>query len=80
MRHSRANVVLVMGVVSLILLPLGPIVWVMAQRVVKDIDVAGYEGRSAAHAGRVLGMVATALLVLVLLVGLWAAPDLRVGT
>ena len=70
MRHSRANVVLGLGVASLVVLPMGPIVWVMGKRVVKDIDTAGYEGRSAANTGRVLGMVATALLVLVLLVSL----------
>jgi hypothetical protein len=71
--HPDATKALVLGIVALLggfscYLPLliGPWAWVVGRRAVNEIDAqpGRYEGRGQALAGYVMGVVATALLVL----------------
>ena len=71
--HPKATTALVLGIIALLggftcYLPLllGPWAWVVGRRAVKEIDAqpGRYDGRGQALAGYVLGVVATALLVL----------------
>ena len=76
--HPQATTVLVLGVLSLVVCwVLGPFAWVMGKKTLDEIDASGgaLGGRGAANAGYILGIVATVilglgLLVVVLLVGL----------
>jgi uncharacterized membrane protein YjgN (DUF898 family) len=63
--HPQATTVLILGILGLVLCQvLSPIAWVMGNRVVREIDAAGGQlgGRSHANAGRILGIVGTALI------------------
>jgi uncharacterized membrane protein YjgN (DUF898 family) len=65
--HPQATTVLILGILGLVVCQLlGPFAWTMGNRVVGEIDAAGgaYSGRDTANIGRILGIVATALLVL----------------
>jgi uncharacterized membrane protein YjgN (DUF898 family) len=75
--HPQAITVLVLGILGLVVCGiLGPFAWVMGNRVVREIDASGgtVGGRSEANIGRILGIVATVLLVVgvVLFVGMFA--------
>ena len=66
-RHPQAVTVLVLGILGLVCCGvLAPIAWVMGSNTVKDIDAnpGRYEGRDMANAGKIIGIVGTALLVL----------------
>lgn len=74
--HPSANTALVLGIVALgggfvCGLPIlaGPFAWFMGAKVKREIDAdpSRYGGRSEANAGMILGIVATALLVLAVL-------------
>ncbi len=68
--HPQATTVLVLGILGLVLCQvLGPFAWMMGNRVVAEIDASGgaYGGRDSATIGRILGIVATVLLVLTIL-------------
>jgi uncharacterized membrane protein YjgN (DUF898 family) len=70
--HPQATTVLVLGILGLVLCQvLSPIAWVMGNRVVREIDAANGHlgGRSSANAGRICGIVGTALFALYLLAG-----------
>lgn len=56
---------LVMGIASVFCALLGPIAWIKGRRVVREIDASAgaMGGRSAATAGKVLGIIATLYLV-----------------
>ena len=73
--HAQATTVLVLGILGLLACQaVGPFAWIMGNRVVAEIDGAGGRlgGRSEANIGRIMGIVATALLGLsVLLLGLF---------
>lgn len=74
--HPQATTVLVLGILGLVLCQLvGPFAWQMGNRVVREIDASGgqYDGREMANIGRILGIVATALMALVLLVAIVGA-------
>ena len=63
--HPQATTVLVLGIVGLAACQLAaPFAWVMGNRVVAEIDASGgaVGGRDAANAGRICGIVGTALL------------------
>lgn len=63
--HPQATTVLVLGILGLVVCGvLAPFAWVMGNRVLREIDAAHGQvgGRGNANAGRVLGMVGTALL------------------
>lgn len=73
--HPQATTVLVLGILGLLACQaVGPFAWVMGNRVVAEIDGAAGRlgGRSEANIGRIMGIVATALLgVSVVLLGLF---------
>ncbi|HEX5086213.1 MAG TPA: DUF4190 domain-containing protein [Nocardioides sp.] len=69
--HPQATTVLVLGILGLVLCQVLSIVaWVMGNRVVREIDVSNGQlgGRSQANAGRICGIVGTALMGLGLLI------------
>jgi uncharacterized membrane protein YjgN (DUF898 family) len=75
--HPQAITVLVLGILSLVVCGLiGPFAWGMGSRVVQEIEASGgrWGGHTEATIGRILGIVATALLVLSVLfvIGLFA--------
>ena len=67
---------LVLGILSLVVCGvLGPFAWSMGNRALREIDASQLTaqplgGRETVNVGRILGMVATILLVLGLVVGL----------
>jgi hypothetical protein len=69
--HPQATTVLVLGILGLVVCGLcGPFAWVMGNRVVREIDASQgrWGGRGEANVGRILGIVASALLILSLVV------------
>jgi len=60
--------VLVIGILSAFCAFLGPIAWIRGRRVVREIDASAgtIGGRSAATAGKVLGIISTVYLVAIL--------------
>lgn len=69
--HPQATTVLVLGIIGIVACSLtGPFAWVMGNRVIREIDAnpQHYGGRSNANIGRILGIVATALMGVALLV------------
>ena len=63
--HPSATTVLVLGIVGLVACQVvSPFAWVMGNRVVREIDASRGQvgGRSAANAGRICGIIGTALL------------------
>jgi hypothetical protein len=68
--HPRATTSLVLGILSLVVCGiLGPFAWVIGGNTVKEIDASGgtLGGRGSAQAGKICGIVATALLVVVVI-------------
>lgn len=73
--HPQAVTALVLGIVGLTICQIcGPIAWVIGRRTVREIDASGgqYGGRGLAQAGFITGIIATAILVLVIVVFLLA--------
>lgn len=71
--HPQAMLVLILGIVGLVVCGLvAPFAWVMGNRVVNEIDASNGQvgGRSTANAGRICGIIGTALIALGLLVGI----------
>jgi hypothetical protein len=72
--HPSATTGLVLGIVGLVgimtcaglTLVLSPFAWVISGRVLREIDASPgrYSGREKASAGRIMGMIGTALLAL----------------
>lgn len=63
--HPQATTVLVLGILGLVVCGvIGPFAWSIGNRVVAEIDASGGRvgGRTEANVGRILGIVATALL------------------
>lgn len=76
-KHPQAVTVLVLGILGIVVCGLiGPFAWSMGNRVVAEIEASQgqWDGQSEATIGRILGIVATALLALsvMFLVGLLA--------
>ena len=64
--HPQAITVLVLGILGLVVCGiLGPFAWVMGNGAVREIDASrgALGGRTEANVGRILGIVATALLI-----------------
>ncbi len=64
--HPQAITVLVLGILGLVVCGiLGPFAWVMGNRAVREIDASrgALGGRTEANVGRILGIVATVLLI-----------------
>ncbi len=73
--HPQATTVLVLGILGLVVCQiLGPFAWSMGNRVVREIDASGgaMSGRENANIGKILGIIATALLGLTLLFVIFA--------
>jgi uncharacterized membrane protein YjgN (DUF898 family) len=69
-KHPQAVTVLVLGILGIVVCGLiGPFAWSMGNRVVAEIEASrgGWDGQSEAQIGRILGIVATALLALSLM-------------
>ncbi len=67
---SQSVIVLVMGILGLLLCQLlGPVAWIMGNKEIEGIDAGRRppDQRNLANVGRILGIVATALMVLGLL-------------
>ena len=65
--HPQTTTILVLGICGLVLCQvLGPFAWSMGNRALREIDASQGQlgGRDTVNVGRILGMVATALLVL----------------
>src|SRR6478736_5465940 len=71
--HPQAILVLILGIVGLVVCGLvAPFAWVMGNRVVNEIDASNgqFGGRSSANAGKICGIIGTALIALGLLAGI----------
>lgn len=71
--HPQGTTVLVLGILSLVLglscgvgFLIGPFAWVMGNNAIADIDAnpSAYTNRGTVQAGRVCGIVASAILIL----------------
>jgi uncharacterized membrane protein YjgN (DUF898 family) len=74
--HPQATTVLVLGILGLVLCGLiAPFAWAMGNRVLAEIDASRgmIGGRGSANAGRIMGIIGTALIILgvVLVVGMF---------
>jgi hypothetical protein len=68
---SNATLILVLGILSLVCCGLlGPVAWIMGNNALRDIDagLGNPNDRGLVVAGRILGIIATMLLVLVILI------------
>ncbi len=68
--HGGATVAFVLGLISVMMLPLlGPVAWIFGRRAVREIDASAetYRNRGLAVAGMVLGIIGTVFLVLLVL-------------
>jgi hypothetical protein len=74
--HPRTTTILVLGILSLVVCGvLGPFAWSMGTSALREIDASRMTGhplggRETVNVGRILGIIATVLLVLGLLAGL----------
>lgn len=65
--HPQGTTVLVLGILGLVCCGvLGPVAWIMGNSAMREIDAnpAAYSNRGSVQAGRILGIIATVLLVL----------------
>ena len=68
---SNAVTALVLGILGIVLCPLlGPVAWVLGRKGEQEIDHSGgaVGGRGLATAGKILGMVGTAFIVIGLVI------------
>ncbi len=88
--HPQATTVLILGIVSIVLslscgigAIVGPFAWVMGRRALTEIDNSGgaIGGRSTTNVGYILGIVATivGILYVLLIVGIFVLPFLLFG-
>ena len=66
-KHPQATLVLILGILGLVVCQvLGPFAWIMGNKAVAEIDAnpGAYDGRGEAQAGRILGIIATVILIL----------------
>ncbi len=76
-KHPQATTVLVLGILGLVLCQvLGPFAWSMGNKAQKEIlaNPGAYSGDGEINAGRILGIIATAILglTLLLVIGMFA--------
>lgn len=65
--HKNATLALVLGIISLVICGfVGPFAWVIGKRAMDEIDASGGRlgGRGMAQAGYILGIIATVLLAI----------------
>lgn len=75
--HPQSTTILVLGICGLVVCGLlAPVAWIMGNKAIAEIDASGgaIDGRGTVNAGRICGMIGTALMALgvVLLIGLLA--------
>lgn len=73
MKPHRATLILVLGILGLVICaPCGIAAWIMGHSDLKQMDAGQMDpsGRSLTNAGRICGIIATALLILGIIVGL----------
>ena len=70
--HSGATMAFVLGLISVLMMPiLGPVSWYLGRKAVREIDADSgttYRNRGLAVAGMVLGIVGTVICALIVLV------------
>lgn len=70
--HPKGMTILILGILSLIFCcaPLGIVAWVMGNGAIKEIDAAPgrYSNRQIVQIGRILGIIATVLLIVGILI------------
>ena len=68
MKPHRATLILVLGILGLVICgPLGIAAWIMGNGDLKEMDAGAMDpaGRSTTNAGRICGIIATILMILV---------------
>jgi hypothetical protein len=66
--ESRATTIMVLGILGLVLCQIcGIIAWVMGSKLKKEAEAAGYPEPGQAKAGRICGIIATCLLIVIVL-------------
>jgi hypothetical protein len=73
MQPHRGTMILVFGILGLIVcFPFGVVAWVMGNTDLKAMDAGTMdpEGRGTTQAGKIIGMIATILTVLSLIIGI----------
>ena len=73
MKPHRGTLILVLGILGLLLCQvLGIAAWIMGSNDLREMDTGAMDpsGRSLTSAGRILGIIATVLLVLSAIVGI----------
>lgn len=71
--QSQATTVLVLGILSLVCLPiLGPVAWVLGNQELQAIEDGRRDpsNRSTANAGKILGIIGTVLILIVVVVAI----------
>ena len=71
--HPKSTTILVLGILSLVVCGiLGPFAWSMGNSALREIDASrgALVGRQSVNAGRILGIIATVLLVVGVLAGI----------
>ena len=69
--HPQGTTVLVLGILSLVVCQLlGPVAWVMGNNALVEIDrnPTAYSNRGSVQAGRICGIVSTAILIVSVIV------------
>ena len=65
--HPQGTTILVLGILSLVICGLlGPVAWIMGQKAIREMDgdpTTSWANRGKVNAGRICGIIATALLV-----------------
>ena len=72
LRPHRGGLILALGILGLVVCPLlGPIAWLLANQDLKEMDAGSVdpEGRGLVEAGRICGIVETALLAIPCVIG-----------
>ena len=71
-QHPQGTTILVLGILSLVICGLlGPVAWIMGQKAIREMDSdpsASWANRGKVNAGRICGIIATALLVVGIIV------------
>lgn len=65
--HPQGTLILVLGILSLVVCQiLGPVAWIMGNTALREIDASpgSYKNRGNVQAGRICGIISTALLAL----------------
>ena len=72
--HPQTTTILILGILGLVLCQvLGPFAWSMGNKALREIDASNGQlgGRDTTNVGRILGIIATAILVLGIVVVLF---------